>query len=445
MTRERLLAVACRIGDRLCTLATGDALGVNWIGATFTPENQWLLTATKADLYAGNTGIIFFLSYLGIITGNTKYSDVVEAAYLTMYRQVVRCEAPLQAVGLFEGLGSVIYLLSHLGAIWNDYSMLTEAHRLAKRLPDLIQKDTAFDLLSGSAGCILSLLSLYHVFPEAEILSIACMCGDHLLENARPAKDGLAWTSSVGVEPRTGMSHGTAGCSLSLFALAAISGEERFHKLALATLAYERSVFSPQAQNWPDLLEAEESVEATWCHGAPGIALSRLASLRYIDDEQIRAEIAVALKTTVAHFGRNHSLCHGDLGNLETLLLATQSLDDAWCHEQFNYFRGVILDSIETDGWLTATALKSNRERRSLAASEVATTQQAQADQYCRKVTASQATSLTRLSSTALSIETPGLMTGLAGIGYELLRLAEPERVPSVLVAAPPFTKIAQR
>jgi len=31
-----------------------------------------------------------------------------------------------------------------------------------------------------------------------------------------------------------------------------------------------------------------------------------------------------------------------------------------------------------------------------------------------------------------------GLMTGLAGIGYGLLRLANPDRVPSVLVLEPP-------
>lgn len=31
-------------------------------------------------------------------------------------------------------------------------------------------------------------------------------------------------------------------------------------------------------------------------------------------------------------------------------------------------------------------------------------------------------------------IETPGLLTGLAGIGYGLLRQAEPARVPSVLL-----------
>src|SRR5581483_10361941 len=96
---------------------------------------------------------------------------------------------------------------------------------------------------------------------------------------------------------------------------------------------------------------------ATWCHGAPGIGLSRLVSLPSIDDETIREEIAIALKTTTTSFGRNHSLCHGDLGNLETLLVATQILDDRWCHEQFQHFRGVILESIENDGWLTGAPL----------------------------------------------------------------------------------------
>jgi lantibiotic modifying enzyme len=37
-----------------------------------------------------------------------------------------------------------------------------------------------------------------------------------------------------------------------------------------------------------------------------------------------------------------------------------------------------------------------------------------------------------------VAIDSPGLMNGLAGIGYALLRLAEPERVPSVLTLAPP-------
>jgi lantibiotic modifying enzyme len=44
------------------------------------------------------------------------------------------------------------------------------------------------------------------------------------------------------------------------------------------------------------------------------------------------------------------------------------------------------------------------------------------------------------LSGIPLGVESPGLMTGLAGIGYALLRLAVPTRVPSVLVLEAPKT-----
>jgi hypothetical protein len=43
------------------------------------------------------------------------------------------------------------------------------------------------------------------------------------------------------------------------------------------------------------------------------------------------------------------------------------------------------------------------------------------------------------LSGLPLGVESPGLMTGLAGIGYGLLRLAAPERVPALLLLAPPI------
>jgi lantibiotic modifying enzyme len=39
---------------------------------------------------------------------------------------------------------------------------------------------------------------------------------------------------------------------------------------------------------------------------------------------------------------------------------------------------------------------------------------------------------------TRAGVLSPGLMNGLAGIGLGCLRLAEPERVPSVLVLDPP-------
>jgi lantibiotic modifying enzyme len=197
-----------------------------------------------------------------------------------------------------------------------------------------------------------------------------------------------------------GFAHGAAGIAWALLAVAATTGEQRFHAAALDAIAYERSLFSPEAGNWRDLRERatgqrdEAAFMTAWCYGAPGIGLARLASLRHLDDATTRAEIDTALHTTLAHgFGDNHSLCHGDLGNLELLLQAGQTLDDArWRHEAGRR-AAMILEGIGMQGWVCANPL---------------------------------------------GVESPGLMTGLAGIGYGLLRLAEPARVPSILTLAPP-------
>jgi lantibiotic modifying enzyme len=168
-------------------------------------------------------------------------------------------------------------------------------------------------------------------------------------------------------------------------------------------MAYERSHFSAEAGNWPDFraVDTDQSTPSagsnfavSWCHGAPGIALARLRSLAHIDDEHIRSEIDAALKTTLkTGFGSNHSLCHGDLGNLEPLLEASLRADGSAWRDRVSRIASIVLESIRESGWICGVPF---------------------------------------------GVETPGLMTGLAGIGYGLLRLADPIRVPSVLSLAPP-------
>jgi lantibiotic modifying enzyme len=218
---------------------------------------------------------------------------------------------------------------------------------------------------------------------------------------------GVGWVSVWGRKlPLAGFSHGAAGIASALLELSALTNDSRFRTTAIAAIEYERSLFRPEVGNWPDLRDFSSSILAdkddnqptcmtAWCHGAPGIGLGRLRSLPHLDDAKIRTEIDTALKTTLAHgFGSNHSLCHGDLGNLELLLQASLTLDHPQWHAQMNRLASIILESINQHGWLCGVPL---------------------------------------------GVETPGLMTGLAGIGYGLLRLAEPTRVPSVLVLEPPL------
>jgi lantibiotic modifying enzyme len=203
-----------------------------------------------------------------------------------------------------------------------------------------------------------------------------------------------------------GFSHGSAGITWALLELGNLTGEKRFIETAFDSINYERSLYSRERLNWPDLRtfgdetpfqnnkDGEHGFVSLWCHGAAGIGLSRLWALNTLDDQMVEEEIDIAINTTLRQgFGLNHSLCHGDLGNLDFLLTASLILEDTQLKAHVYRIASMILESIDKYGWVCGVPLK---------------------------------------------IETPGLMVGLAGIGYELLRLAEPFRVPSVLSLEPP-------
>jgi type 2 lantibiotic biosynthesis protein LanM len=406
----RLLAAARAIGDRLEALALRGEDDVSWIGLTPLTGRHWSVAPVEMDLYNGLPGILLFLARLGEATGEARYTALAEAALTTLRRHVQKRGPELTSIGAFAGWGGVIYTLTHLAALWDRPALVDEAQTLVERLPPLIERDTYLDLIGGAAGCIGGLASLYRYAPSAPVLRAAQLCGDRLVACARPMEQGVGWMlPQVKGAALAGFSHGTAGMAWALLELAELTGDDRYRSTALAALAYERSLFSSAQGNWPDLRRRGRTDHAAddggpdfmlaWCHGAPGIALARLSSLGHRDDAAIRSEIDAALMTTLAHgFGGNHSLCHGDLGNLEPLLHAAVTLGDGRWQAAAQSVTAAILADIERNG------------------------------PRC---------------SAPLEVETPGLMSGLAGIGYGLLRAAAPDRVPSVLALAPPYGRRA--
>jgi type 2 lantibiotic biosynthesis protein LanM len=407
VSKTQFMQAAQAIGDRLCTLALQDEGQANWLGIMTNGDEQGntyqSLEMADCNLYDGTPGIVLFLAYLASITGDSDYMQLARAGLATVRLQLdalKQINAPL-LIGAFSGLGSLIYLFSHLATLWQDDNYLQMADEVLSLIEKQIELDQRLDLMAGSAGCLVSLLSLHTITPAERLLSMALRCGDHLLNQAVVATQGVAWRSLPGQPPITGFSHGTAGIAYSLAKLTALTGEKRFLSAVQGALTYERSLFSQKEKNWTSLARIGDGsitthVQTTWCHGAPGIGLSRLGIMSYINDPFIYQEIETAIETTCAvGFGYNQSLCHGDLGNLETLLVASQTLQTPRYYKMVEHISAQIFDGIERCGWVTGAPA---------------------------------------------SIETPGLMTGLAGIGYQLLRLAEPERVPSVLLLAPPVT-----
>lgn len=408
--RTQLVAAAEAVGKRLGELVLrGEDGHVSWIGVSLLNEKHWTLLPLGLDLYNGLSGVAFFLAHLGEITGEKRYKELAHSALVTVRRQIDNIKSP--SVGGFDGLGGWIYVLTHLSQLWSEPELLVEAESCVEQLPEKIENDKYLDVISGTAGCLGALMALYQCAPSARTLAVAVQCGDHLVDTAQPAGPGIGWlTPLTGSKPLAGFSHGSSGIASMLFALASLTGKERFRNAAQQALAYERSIFFSELGNWPDLREVKEQEPAdsanqgsfmlAWCHGAPGVGLGRLRSLPHFDDGEIRGEIEVALRTTLTDgFGRNHSLCHGDLGNIELLLQASRTPGYSVWSSQVKRLSSIILESTKEYGWLCGIPL---------------------------------------------GVESPGLMTGLAGIGYGLLRLADPERIPSVLTLDAPIVGVPQ-
>lgn len=393
---------AVEIGHRIADLAVRTEQGATWAGLSLLKSGAMTVSLVDSSLYSGAAGIALFLAYLGEQQQEARFTQLAKDALRLVSHQSQQAGG-VKGIGGFAGWGGLLYMYAHLGALWQEPMLWQTAVSHLDEIDKQIEQDKLYDLIGGAAGCIGGLLSLYHCTQSPRVLQTAVRCANWLVEHAQPQEVGIGWVpenSATIKTALTGFSHGAAGIAWALLQMGQLCKNGRFTQAALDAIAYERSLFSSEHGNWPDLREAvgaekdEPTYAAVWCHGAPGIGLARLLSLPQLDKTAID-EIEIALQTTAQHgFGLGHSLCHGDLGNLDLYLLAVQRREDrrwqTFVRERVAY----ILAEEKQHGWICGNPLQ---------------------------------------------LEEPTLMTGLAGIGYQLLRLADPERVPSLLGLQPPI------
>jgi type 2 lantibiotic biosynthesis protein LanM len=389
---------AARIGDRLLEEALVASGHATWLGEFGASGQRASIGPIGADLYAGLSGVALFLATLGRVTGDRRYAACAHMAVRTIRAQVTAGRGAA-GIGGYAGWGSVVYALAHARVLLDLPALVADAESLVERLGDAIDADQQCDVVGGAAGCLLALLALHQVSGSAQTLKTATRCGDRLLAVAQGYGDGMGWVApGTGPQALAGLSHGAAGIALALLKLSAATGEPRYRDAALKAWRYERSLFDAGAGEWRDLRPAAAGAPlftTAWCHGAPGIGLARLASLDCVDDAGSRHDIDVAVHATLRQgFEMNHSLCHGSFGNLELPMTAARVLDRA--------------------DWKSAGAAALARVAREL-------------------------TLHGPVCGSLAGLESPGLMTGLSGIGYGLLRLACPDSVPSILTLSPPL------
>lgn len=406
-TTTDFLATACVIGDQLADLAHRHEDHAVWIGLGLDEQDNWSLAPLTMHLYDGHAGLALFFAYLGQATGQERYRQIAETALATTLTQAEALTATFPYVGGFNGWGGLIYTLTHLGKLWQRPALWEKATELAQLVPSYIEQDEQFDVIGGAAGCIGAVAALYRCTADPQLRTVIQQCADHLVENAQDMPTGIGWiVPNMGDQPLAGFSHGAAGIAWALLTAAELTNKEAYQQVATEALRYERSLFAPTAANWRDLrtqaaTSTEESKESdqdafmhAWCHGAPGIGLARLAMVSQLTDPLLQDEIETALQSTAtAGFGGGHCLCHGDMGNLELFIKGAEALAQPALLDHARLVANTILEQQPGSGWLCGVPG---------------------------------------------GVETPGLMVGLAGIGYELLRLHEPTQIPSLLLMEGP-------
>jgi lantibiotic modifying enzyme len=304
---------------------------------------------------------------------------------------------------LYAGRSGIALATLNAGAMLDreDFtaSGLDVLTQIARREPD----PTALDVVGGSAGIIPLLLNAGTCLEKDELIEGARRHGDLLLERAMRSGSEWSWDTMgvAGQPPLAGYSHGASGIALALMELGVALSSPSYIEGAIGGIAYERRLFSATQCNWPDLrltgTPGAPSWSLAWCHGAPGIGMARLRMMELLGgaaDLRVEAEIAISAvaPTLTGNFDQtNCSLCHGAFGNADLLLSAASALGRPELRTVVERMAKMAIDRFERSRSPWPCGVQG-------------------------------------------AGETPGLMLGLAGIGYFLLRLYDPDRIPSVLL-----------
>jgi len=376
-----------------------DWIGLDWLAGSDVGQ----LVPLGPDLYNGVGGIALFLAAYAKQFQDENSKELAMKALASLRQKIY---APTSArwarslgIGGASGLGSVLYALTNISVILNEPALLEDAIQVSRLFTDeLINADQTLDVIAGSAGGILSLLALYRHTQSKEVLEKAIRCGEHLLNTPRIGEEGRRSWVGLGIGDRilNGISHGASGFELALSSLSIASGRKDFMEAAKECYAFEASNYDSEEHNWPDLRDDEEGKPmkawvCQWCHGAPGIGLSRIGTVKFgADLNSVSEDIKNATVCVKGNWPNSvDTLCCGTMGSIEFLNEAGQLLGDQ-----------------------DITSLANQR------LAEIFSTRQEKGD-YSWPV-----------GSTEFNL---GLFRGLSGVGYTLLRKLNPN-LPNVLI-----------
>ena len=413
----RLLAAASALADQIVArgatrLDEGDRGRINWLGLQAVDDARWMLLPMGAGLADGYLGVALFLAQLARVTGITRYAQVARRAVCPVPRLwAALAEHPellaLVGCGSNQGLGGMSYGLTRLATLLDDEEVLgwamtgVELATVAADLLDSADQPAAPGWAEGTAGCLAAMTAVHTETGSAAAGALAAACAEKLVDLAERTGGRCA---PDGGRPRPGFAEGPAGIgwALARFNATRPDPDPRYLRAAQAALlrSGEQLVGETDRAYRAGYADSTNSVDAAdpisaidhghgWCRGTAGLLVAYGSPAAKPAPAELRAGLRALAERPVLE---DLSLCHGELGVAEALTVLAGADRSRVALRARLRRAGLVLDALQRRG------------------------------PHC---------------ATPGGIPTPGLMQGLAGIGYGLLRLGFPEQVPSVLLLEP--------
>lgn len=364
---------------------------INWLDL----QNSfptWTMKAQDIYLYNGLAGNAIFFSSLFQATKDVKYKDILGKILMTIKTEVERTNK--NPISVFNGVISLAYLYAFLYNQTKDKTMLQQSIDIIEANKAKILTNPSYDIIDGLSGILIVVLNIFKLSNSSELENLSIKIGKEIIENIQIEKETAYWKKGNKKEQMiAGFSHGIAGVCYGLGELYKNTKYKEHSDLIDRLIKIENSYYSNTIENWIDLRSehvlSTDSSPIHWCHGAVGIGLSRLKNKEILDTSN-DIDKAVELLIKNGLYRDSDCLCHGNLGNLDLLIAAYKECRDIDLYKTaINRANEIISESKNGTGYINGIGQE---------------------------------------------FHSPSFMLGLSGIGYELLRLSDPDRYPSVLL-----------
>jgi lantibiotic modifying enzyme len=195
--------------------------------AGYWPSRADLPIEEKRDLYYGNAGTLVFLHELNRAAGREEYAEAMQRGIRFLEENLPN----VKLYGLYDGVAGIAFSLSQLSDDPGASAVCSKAiddliAGVKKQSNGGVRWNDDSDIIGGSAGIGLTLLSLGQQLRRPELINLAIQAGTDLLARSVPTVHGRYWLHKIVAEKQyPNFSHGTAGIAHFLLKLYEQTGE----------------------------------------------------------------------------------------------------------------------------------------------------------------------------------------------------------------------------